>query len=344
MTILSPAKLNLFLHITSRRADGYHNLQTVFRLLNWGDTMRFVIADGSSGNKDQNSDGNNNDTPQPSSSLASTSTSALPILPVRLHSNMQITEQVQDNLVIKAAQALLDYVNSHKVISHKFNHKQDRVNNLPLVDIYLNKNIPTGAGLGGGSSNAATTLMQLNKLWNLTLTTSELIQIASKIGADVPIFIFANDAIGEGIGEVLTPIELPAQRFLLLTPNAHIATAKLFNHPQLERSMPSLTHDSIQQHTQDFIYQQHPPFTNVFEPVVCQLSAEVATALDYLRGLQTYTQSTARMTGSGSCVFLPLPLLPPCLDATQAKHQHQQIQKWQDEAPCPAYVVETIAQ
>lgn len=331
MTILSPAKLNLFLHITSRRADGYHNLQTVFRLLNWGDDMRFVIADSSIGRNGQNSKSNN--PPKPSS--APVSTSALPTPPVRLHTNLQITEQVQDNLVIKAAQALLDYVKSHK---------QDRVSNLPLVDIYLKKNIPTGAGLGGGSSNAATTLMQLNQLWNLALTTKELIQIASKIGADVPIFIFANDAIGEGIGEVLTPIDLPAQRFLLLTPNAHIATAKLFNHPQLNRSMPSLTHAAIQQHKQDFMYQNQTVFTNVFEPVVCQLSTKVATALEYLRSLQTYTNTTARMTGSGSCVFLPLPLLPSCLDAPQAKHQQKQLQKWQAEAPCPAYVVDTMVQ
>lgn len=341
MTILSPAKLNLFLHITSRRDDGYHNLQTVFRLLNWGDDMRFVIADSSIGRNGQNSKSNseNDNTSQPSSSPASTS--ALPTPPVRLHTNLQITEQVQDNLVIKAAQALLDYVNSHKA-----SHKQDRVSNLPLVDIYLNKNIPTGAGLGGGSSNAATTLMQLNQLWKLALTTKELIQIASKIGADVPIFIFANDAIGEGIGEVLTPIDLPAQRFLLLTPNTHIATAKLFNHPQLNRSMPSLTHTAIQQHTQDFMYQNQNQtvFTNVFEPLVCQLSTEVATALEYLRSLQTYTNTTARMTGSGSCVFLPLPLLPSCLDAPQAKHQQKQLQKWQSEAPCPAYVVDTMVQ
>lgn len=294
LSLLSPAKLNLFLHITGKRLDGYHNLQTVFRLLDWGDNMRFEISSDLAKNYD---------------------------CPFRLHCSKKLTENPEDNLIIKAANALV---------------KLNKTKNLPIIDIYLEKNIPTGAGLGGGSSNAATTLMALNELWQLELNKQQLINIGVKLGADVPIFIFKQDAIAEGIGDLLTSINLPKQSYLLLTPTAHIATGELFAHPHLCRNKSQMGIEQIAEKSENFLQTLNPPFNNVFEPVVTQLSQEVDTALSYLRTLEQQTNSTARMTGSGSCVFLPLAVnqIDSTMDAEKA-----QISDWLNNAPCNAYLV-----
>lgn len=307
---LSVAKLNLFLHITGRRPDGYHNLQTVFRLLDWGDEMQFTPLSGF-----------------PLSQLQPTQP------PIQLHGAAHLTDAIEDNLIVKAARALLTYTKSQAqidttaTISTKFS-------DLPVVSIDIKKHIPTGAGLGGGSSNAATTLVALNKLWQLNLSQAQLITLGASLGADVPIFIYGHDAIAEGIGERLTGIELPPQRYLLLMPEAHVSTASLFAHPKLQRNLPSLSLDGIVKQQDRYLWSLDTPFTNVFEPVVTSLSQPVAQALTYLRTLEVHSHSKARMTGSGSTVFLPLPAVNHASASFEA-----QLKKWQQLAPCPALIV-----
>ena len=171
LSILSPAKLNLFLHITGRRSDGYHELQTLFQLLDWGDHI--VLTPNQSG-------------------VVTLDCNDAGISP-------------KENLVMRAA-ALLQCgtLGAH---------------------ITLHKSIPTGAGLGGGSSNAATTLLALNHLWNLQLSQLQLQALAVRLGADVPIFVGAHTAWAEGIGEILTPIELPERWYLVVVPDCHVSTA-----------------------------------------------------------------------------------------------------------------------
>lgn len=299
LTLKSPAKINLFLHITGKRPDGYHNLQTVFRLIDFYDDMQFNPVENGEKNPFYTA-------------------------PLSLKTANRITQNPADNLVIKAGQALFDFVQKEKIVSH------DKLAKLPFINIKLKKNIPMGAGLGGGSSNCATTLLALNQLWQLNLNNEQLRTIGAKLGADVPIFIFEQDAIAEGIGEVLTPITLPPQRFLLLTPNAHINTAQLFAHPALRRDCPTFSHDKILAKKADFLDVLTHEFSNVFEPVVSDLSAKVKNALDYLQGLTT--EAVARMSGSGSSVFLPLP---------DHLSQHT-LENWQNNAPCTGYIVTSL--
>ena len=183
LTRLSPAKINLFLHITGKRADGYHNLQTVFRLLDWGDYLQFTLTDMI-------------DTPNAAQVNTSIDQQAAALTQqlISLKGAASITDNVADNLIFKAAKALLAYVISIAQLPHS----------LHAISITLDKHLPMGAGLGGGSSNAATTLLALNELWQLNLNQDELLKIATTIGADVPIFIFGQDAIAMGIGEELT--------------------------------------------------------------------------------------------------------------------------------------------
>lgn len=309
LTLKSPAKINLFLHITGKRPDGYHNLQTVFRLIDFYDVMHFSIVEN--GNIVENGAKSGSET------LGYTA-------PLSLKTAYPITQNPADNLVIKAGQALFDFAKQQNLLSN------EKLAKLPFIEITLQKNIPMGAGLGGGSSNCATTLLALNQLWQLNLTNEQLRTIGAKLGADVPIFIFGQDAIAEGIGEVLTPIDLPPQRFLLLTPNAHINTAQLFAHPALQRDCSIFSHDKLLAKKADFLDDLTPEFCNVFEPVVIDLSAEVKNALDYLQGLTTET--VARMSGSGSSVFLPLP---------DRLSQHT-LENWQNNAPCTGYIVTSL--
>ena len=246
----SPAKINLFLHITGKREDGYHNLQTVFRLLDWGDTLHFWRHE--------------QQIPLFSSeaTLAKTAVTACPTVDVvasklvELTGADSITQSPADNLIIKAAQALLDYLVQTSLTTNTSLLPQI----LPQITIKIDKIIPMGAGLGGGSSNAATTLLALNELWQLDLSQSLLLEIAAKIGADVPIFIFNQDAIAEGIGEQLTPIHLPKQRYLMLLPQAHVNTAKLFAHSDLCRDCPALPLAQIAADSLDYLWALTPPY------------------------------------------------------------------------------------
>ena len=314
ITRLSPAKINLFLHITGKRADGYHNLQTVFRLLDWGDYLHFSITDEAviftvDSESTANSELDANKLCHQLIILAGAET---------------ITVNIEDNLIFKAARALLAAVIQSNTLPEQ----------LAQVHIALDKHLPMGAGLGGGSSNAATTLMTLNEIWQLNFDQDTLIKIAATIGADVPIFIFGQDAIAMGIGEQLTAIKLPDQQYLVLTPNAHVNTAQLFAHPKLQRDIAVLSVETIKNKQADYVQHLNTPYHNVFTPVVTSLAPAVSEALRYLQGLEAQALGTARMTGSGSAVFLSL-------DASVATDKAL-LEKWIEEAPCSAYLVRNL--
>ena len=243
MTYLSPAKINLFLHITSKRDDGYHNLQTIFQLLDFYDVIDFSLRN----------DGKIN----------------------RTSGNEDIL--INDDLIIKSAKKL----------------KQYRQTNFG-VDIKIIKKIPTGGGLGGGSSNAATTLIALNKLWNLKLTNTELISIGKDIGADVPIFIEGRSSWAEGIGEILTPLNLPEYYYLVVSINKQISTREIFSHK-------ALTMSPLQRKITDFSLVSNPH--NDCLDAAIDLESEIKDALMYLNSTKKHVDE-ARMTGSGSCVFV----------------------------------------
>ncbi|MDA6066357.1 4-(cytidine 5'-diphospho)-2-C-methyl-D-erythritol kinase [Idiomarina abyssalis] len=243
LTLPAPAKLNLFLHITGRRPDGYHNLQTVFQFLDYGDTLKFHT---------DKTDGQ-----------------------FRLIDNSsQIPEQ--ENLVWKAQAAL------------KQAYKEKGIEQLPGCTIELIKHLPQGAGLGGGSSNAATALVGLNRLWGSHFSSSELQKIGGKLGADVPVFIHGQACFAEGIGDIFTDVSPPELWYLVVKPEVSISTAELFSHPQLKRDCAVVSAQNWD--TQNV--------TNVFEPVVCDLHTEVAMLR---RALLEYAPT--RLTGSGACLF-----------------------------------------
>ena len=308
ITRLSSAKINLFLHITGKRADGYHNLQTVFRLLDWGDYLHFsVIDEAVIFTVDSELDANE-----------------LCHQLIILAGAETITADIEDNLIFKAARVLLAAVIQSNTLPEQ----------LAQVHIALDKHLPMGAGLGGGSSNAATTLMTLNEIWQLNFDQDTLIKIAATIGADVPIFIFGQDAIAMGIGEQLTAIKLPDQQYLVLTPNAHVNTAKLFAHPKLQRDIAMLSVEMIKNQSSDYLQTLAAPYHNVFTPVVTTLAPAVSAALRYLQGLEAQALGTTRMTGSGSAVFLPLD--------TSVATDKALLAKWIEEAPCSAYLVRNL--
>lgn len=233
----APAKLNLMLRVTGRRADGYHTLQTVFRFIDFGDTLRLAPRE----------DG------------------------VIARVNDVAGVPAAEDLTVRAAQLL------------------QRAGATRLgADIALAKRLPVGGGLGGGSSDAATALIALNRLWGLDLPRSRLQELALELGADVPVFVFGESAVGEGIGEKLTPLALPPAWYLVLVPAVSVATARVFQDPDLIR---------------DSIPTKIPPFSvasgqNDLEPVVCRHYPEVARHLAWLKQF-----GVARMTGSGACVF-----------------------------------------
>ena len=302
ITRLSPAKINLFLHITGKRADGYHDLQTVFRLLDWGDYLHFLVSD------------------KVTVIDSTLDISHLCRQLITLAGADTITSNIEDNLIFKAARALLAAaIDSNKLPAQ-----------LPLVQVTLDKHLPMGAGLGGGSSNAATTLLVLNEIWSFNFTQNELIKIGAKVGADVPIFIFGQDAIAMGIGEELTAIDLPEQQYLILTPAAHVDTAELFAHPKLQRDIPALSIEAIKNQSNDYVQHLNKPYQNVFTPVVTSLAPAVDEALQYLQRLESQALGIARMTGSGSAVFLPL-------DVNVASDKAL-LAKWIADAPCAGYV------
>ena len=242
--VLAPAKLNLFLHITGRRADGYHLLQSVFMLIDWCDTLHLdVKLDGTIQRIDLN-------TPLPA-----------------------------DDLIVRAARAL-----------------QSASATTLGAEIRIDKQIPAQAGMGGGSSDAASTLLALNKLWGLNWPVSKLLPIGLALGADVPFFLYGHNAWVEGIGEKVSPVLVPPSRFVVIKPNAGIQTARIFGSPALERATKTAT-------IFDFAAQPYDFGRNDLQPVAQALCPEIEMALQWLQsfGLKP------RMTGSGSAVFAQLP-------------------------------------
>ncbi|OYY50014.1 MAG: 4-(cytidine 5'-diphospho)-2-C-methyl-D-erythritol kinase [Methylophilales bacterium 28-44-11] len=245
-TFLAPAKINLFLHITGRRADGYHTLQSVFQLLDFYDTLRLSLRE----------DGQ--------------------IVRINPIENVP-TEQ---DLCVRAARAL-----------------QLATGSALGVNITLDKQIPMGGGLGGGSSDAATMLLALNQLWSLHLSRQQLMQIGLTLGADVPVFIFGQTAWAEGIGEQLTAIDLPAnmqaKTYLVLTPHENVATAQIFANSRLTRDTKPLKIADFSSHANAEL------FKNDLENVVCEEFPSVASTLQWLN-----QYGEARMSGSGASVFV----------------------------------------
>lgn len=236
----APAKLNLFLHVTGRRSDGYHLLQSAFVLIDWCDTLHFTVRnDGGISREDL--------------------TDALPA----------------DDLITRAARSLQQWTRC------------------PLgANIGIEKRIPSQAGMGGGSSDAAACLLALNRLWNLGLSTSQLSKLGLSLGADIPFFLLGQNAWVEGIGEMITPVRIPAARFVVVKPAGGVETPAVFSSPDLKRDTKPATISGFAAN----------PFTfgcNDLQPVALRHCPAVAQALEWLRsvGLE------GRMTGSGSAVF-----------------------------------------
>ena len=242
-TYLAPAKINLFLHITSKRADGYHNLQTIFQLLNFSDEVTFSLRN----------DGEIK----------------------RIYGNETISPD--KDIILRSAHTLKKYSKTKAG-----------------VDIGVIKKIPTGSGLGGGSSNAATVLIALNDLWNLKLPKSELLDIGQTLGADVPVFVNGHSAWAEGKGDILTPINLPRFFYLVVSINKHISTQKIFTHK-------ALTMSPVQRKISDFSLVSNPH--NDCLDAAIELEGEIQQALNHLDSTENHL-GIARMTGSGCCVFV----------------------------------------
>lgn len=269
--LLAPAKLNLFLHIIGQRTDGYHELQTVFQLLDWGDTIS--IEHGS-----------------------------VPGIQLQINSH---DISFADNLIVRAAKLLLPADQS--------------------VRICCQKRIPMGGGLGGGSSDAAATLVGINQLFNLGIPAHELARLGLSLGADVPVFVGGRSAWAEGIGERLTPLELPDRWFVIIHPATHIATREIFTDPELTRDTPAITMSAF--------FAGHS--RNDLQAVVERKWPEVRDALVWMNGF-----APARMTGSGACVFAAF-----SSEAEAARVAGQVPTKWQafvargiNRSPAPAVV------
>ncbi|MDF7669933.1 4-(cytidine 5'-diphospho)-2-C-methyl-D-erythritol kinase [Orbaceae bacterium ESL0721] len=240
---LSPAKLNLFLYITGRRTDNYHNLQTLFQFIDYCDTLTFTVrADNQ----------------------------------INLLTAFNNVEH-DKNLIVIAAKLLQSY---------QFKNGSSEPYG---VDINIDKKIPMGGGLGGASSNAATVLVALNKLWKINLPLVELIKIGAKIGADVPIFIFGHAAFAEGVGDQLQKVEIPEFYYLVTYPIVEISTAKIFTDPQLTRNTPVrsinqlISFKNFKNDCENIVRKRYP------------LIDEIITTLS--------TFAPTRLTGTGSSVF-----------------------------------------
>ena len=269
MTILrvpSPAKLNLFLHIVGRRDNGYHELQSIFQLIDLYDWISFEAIEENQ---------------------------------IQIEGLAEV--KLEQNLIYRAAQYLRPHAKT------------------PCgLKISVEKNIPMGAGLGGGSSNAATTLIVLNQLWQCGLNDEQLAAYGVQLGADVPIFIFGQNAWAEGVGEHLSFIDLVQKQFIVLKPDCFISTQLLFSQKTLTRDTKPTTFCA---------YQLEPSlFGNNFEPLARQLYPEVEEAMQYLDQF-----GQAKLTGTGACVFT---------EVIQEMNVKQILQN----APCKAYLVNGLAE
>lgn len=238
----APAKLNLFLHITGRRADGYHELQTLFQFLDYADQLSFIPRQ----------DGK-----------------------IQLHTPIDGVDH-ESNLIVRAARLLQA-------------HSGCRLG----ADIWLDKQLPMGGGIGGGSSDAATTLLGLDHLWQTRLDEDTLAELGLRLGADVPVFVRGHAAFAEGVGERLQPVQLSEPWFLVAVPQVFVSTAEVFNDPELTRNTPAIKVRSL------LAGGGH----NDCQPVVEKRYAEVRNALILLNKFVP-----AKLTGTGSCVFGSFPI------------------------------------
>lgn len=241
LTLPAPAKLNLMLHVLGRREDGYHELQTVFQFVDFGDELSFALRD----------DGN-----------------------IRLHTDIPGVPH-DTNLIVRAARIL----QAHAHYEHG-------------ADIWLDKRLPMGGGIGGGSSDAATVLLGLNHLWQLNYNLETLAALGLELGADVPVFVHGHAAFAEGVGEKLTPIELPEPWFLVAIPQVLVPTAEIFSDPELTRDSPPIKVRTLLEGGS----------RNDCQPVVEKRYPEVRNALILLNKFVH-----ARLTGTGACVFGSFP-------------------------------------
>lgn len=237
----APAKLNLMLHILGRRADGYHQLQTLFQFLDHGDELGFALRQ----------DGE-----------------------IRLHSSVEGVPH-DSNLIVRAARRL-----------------QQQSGTRLGADIWLDKRLPMGGGIGGGSSDAATTLLALDRLWQLGWDSDRLAALGLTLGADVPVFVRGHAAFAEGVGEQLQPVDLPEPWFLVAVPQVLVSTAEVFNDPELTRDTPASTVRSLLE----------GGGRNDCQPVVEKRYPDVRNALILLNKFVS-----AKLTGTGACVFGSFP-------------------------------------
>lgn len=260
----APSKLNLFLHITGRRENGYHELQSIFQLIDLCDWLEFE-----------------------------------PRTDQEIHIEGLNSVDLSHNLIYKATQILKPYAQTATGLS-----------------IHLEKNIPMGAGLGGGSSDAATTLIVVNQLWQCGLNTEQLADLGVQLGADVPIFVHGRNAWAEGIGEHLTFIDLDQKQYIVLKPDCFISTQLLFSQKTLTRNTKSSKFCAYQLKPSDF--------GNNFEPLARSLYPKVDEAMQYLDQF-----GVAKLTGTGACVFTEVT-------------SDMNIDDVLANAPCKAYLVNSL--
>ncbi|AIX73951.1 MAG: 4-(cytidine 5'-diphospho)-2-C-methyl-D-erythritol kinase [Mixta calida] len=239
----APAKLNLFLYITGRRPDGYHNLQTLFQFLDYGDSLHITPCS---------------------------------------HGEIRLLTPVpgvahEDNLIVRAARLLMQAAAERGALPPQAG-----------ADIAVDKRLPMGGGLGGGSSNAATVLVALNHLWNTGLDSETLCALGLKLGADVPVFVRGHAAFAEGVGEALRPASPPEKWYLVAHPGVAVSTPQVFGDPELTRNSPVRSFDALLQ----------APFGNDCESVVRKRFREVDALVSWL-----LEYAPSRLTGTGACVF-----------------------------------------
>ncbi|MEO7401912.1 MAG: 4-(cytidine 5'-diphospho)-2-C-methyl-D-erythritol kinase [Polaromonas sp.] len=253
----APAKLNLFLHITGRRPDGYHLLQSVFMLIDWCDTLHFELrTDGLISRTDLTATGSIN--------------------------NRTVEDLPGEDLTVRAARAL-------KAAS----------GTALGVHISLEKHIPSQAGMGGGSSDAASCLLALQRLWGVRLPPEKLRALALSLGADVPFFLSGGHAWVEGIGEKITPVALPAARFVVVKPAAGVSTQDIFSAPGLKRDTETATIQGFAAYTESQESLRFRFGHNDLQPVAQEICPQIKQSLDWLK----MQQLQGRMTGSGSAVY-----------------------------------------
>ena len=270
----APAKLNLFLHITGRRENGYHELQTIFQLIDLCDWLEFEQTEHSSENSDTQDD---------------------------IHIDGLNNVELQQNLIYKAVDILKPFAKAQTGLNTR-----------------LEQNIPMGAGLGGGSSDAATTLIVVNQLWQCGLSIEQLADLGLQLGADVPVFVYGRNAWAEGIGEHLSFIDLDQKQYIILKPDCFISTQQLFSQKTLTRNTKP---------TKFCAYQLKPSiFGNNFEPVARSLYLEVDAAMQYLDQF-----GTAKLTGTGACVFVEVT-------------SDMNVDHVLNHSPCKSYLVNSLNQ